>query len=218
MYGNIKTTFAVACCIATTQAMQLETQASYTCTTTSDRNKSDLPDFASILSAGQKWTDPQFSHNDEALFWKSRGEARPQGLDDVSNLEWKRISETSLKNNMLWGSDGITVDDVRQGMLGNCWYKAAASSMAEVPGRLEKIFHNTDNKLNSAGIYAVDFYSLGVPHTVIVDDYLPMMHNGEKYQTVFAEMTKDKSMWPAILEKAFAKYHGNYGHTEGGNS
>ena len=25
-------------------------------------------------------------------------------------------------------------------------------------------------------------------------------------------------MWPAILEKAFAKYHGNYLHTEGGHS
>ena len=25
-------------------------------------------------------------------------------------------------------------------------------------------------------------------------------------------------MWPIILEKAFAKYHGNYGHTEGGLS
>ena len=23
-------------------------------------------------------------------------------------------------------------------------------------------------------------------------------------------------MWPVILEKAFAKYHGNYGHTVGG--
>ena len=25
-------------------------------------------------------------------------------------------------------------------------------------------------------------------------------------------------MWPVILEKAFSKYHGNFGHTVGGNS
>ena len=125
----------------------------------------------------------------------------------------------SLKNNTLWGSDGITVDDVRQGLLGNCWYKAAASALAEVPGRLEKVFHNSSNKLNSAGIYAVDFWSLGVPHTVVVDDYLPLKTNGDgTLGTVFAEVGTDKSMWPAILEKAFAKYHGNYGHTEGGLS
>ena len=77
-----------------------------------------------------------------------------------------------MKNNTLWGSAGITVDDVRQGVLGNCWYKAATSAIAEVPGRLEKIFHN--KTLNSAGIYALDFWALGVPHTVVVDDYLPL--------------------------------------------
>ena len=77
-----------------------------------------------------------------------------------------------MKDNTLWGSTGITVDDVRQGLLGNCWYKAAASAIAEVPGRLEKTFHNSE--LNSAGIYAVDFWALGVPHTVVVDDFLPL--------------------------------------------
>ena len=51
-------------------------------------------------------------------------------------------------------------------------HKAAASAIAEVPGRLEKTFHNSE--LNSAGIYAVDFWALGVPHTVVVDDYLPL--------------------------------------------
>jgi len=38
--------------------------------------------------------------------------------------------------------DGISADDIIQGDLGNCWFLAAASALAEWPGRLEKIFLN----------------------------------------------------------------------------
>ena len=51
---------------------------------------------------------------------------------------------------------------------------AAASALAEKPQRLEKIFLNTSNQLNPSGIYGVNLYSLGVKHTIIVDDYLPL--------------------------------------------
>ena len=56
---------------------------------------------------------------------------------------------------------------------------AAASSVAEVPGRLEKTFLNTETKLNEAGIYAVNLYTLGVPHTVIIDDYVARVDWGD---------------------------------------
>ena len=91
--------------------------------------------------------------------------------------------------------------------------------MAEVPGRLEKVFLNKENKLNDAGIYAVNLYTLGVPHTVIVDDYLARTAHKTKTGTLvnnFAYMGADKSMWAAILEKAYAKSAGNYLHTSGG--
>ena len=64
--------------------------------------------------------------------------------------------------------------DIRQGVIGNCWFMAAASALAEKPGRLEKIFLNTSDRLNPYGIYGINFYSLGVPHTVIIDDFLPL--------------------------------------------
>ena len=217
MQTTLKAVFAVACCMSVAQSMKLQAQAAFTCSTTASRNKSPLPAFAEILAAGSPWTDRAFSHDPNALYWESVGEPAPE---DVQGVEWKRISETpSLKNNSLWGSNGITVDDVKQGVLGNCWYKAAASALAEEAGRLDKVFHNSSNRLNSAGIYAVDFWSLGVPHTVVVDDYLPLMNKDDgTWGTVFAKVGSDKSMWPAILEKAFAKYHGNYYHTEGGLS
>ena len=64
--------------------------------------------------------------------------------------------------------------DIRQGAIGNCWFMAAASALAEKPKRLERIFLNTSDKLNMNGIYGVNLYSLGVKHTVLIDDFLPL--------------------------------------------
>jgi hypothetical protein len=58
----------------------------------------------------------------------------------------------------------------------------------------------------------MNFYSLGVPFTQIIDDYLPM-YGGN---TVFAGLGKDGSVWMALVEKMFAKWYGNYQHLVGG--
>ena len=99
---------------------------------------------------------------------------------------------------------------------------AAASALAEKPKRLEKIFLNTETKVHDHGIYGVNIYSLGVPHTVIIDDYLPLESvqkswNTYEWETMFAHIGEDSSMWGPILEKAFAKTHGNYEHIIEGN-
>ena len=95
---------------------------------------------------------------------------------------------------------------------------SAASALAEKKNRVEKVFLNNKNELSKNGIYGVNFYTLGVPHTVIVDDYLPVYdYDGAgTMATYFAGVGKDGSIWGPILEKAFAKYHGNYKHIIGG--
>ena len=62
--------------------------------------------------------------------------------------------------------------DVRQGAIGNCWFMAAASAMAEKPKRLEQVFLN--EQTSKIGMYGVNLYTLGVKHTVIVDDFVPL--------------------------------------------
>jgi calpain-15 len=95
---------------------------------------------------------------------------------------------------------------------------SGASALAESPGRIESIFHNDDNAVNANGIYALDFYTLGIKHTVIVDDWLPLSDAWSwEITTLFAHVGADKGIWALILEKAFAKYHGNYQHIIGGN-
>ena len=93
---------------------------------------------------------------------------------------------------------------------------AAVASLAEKSGRIESLFLNKEVSAN--GIYALDFYTLGVPHTVIVDDILPLYNNtwNGTLDAQLADLPKDGSLWGPILEKAFAKYHGNYHHLIGG--
>ena len=107
---------------------------------------------------------------------------------------------------------------MRQGSIGNCWFISAASALSEHPGRVEKIFLNANNEISKNGIYAVQFYTLGVPHTVVVDDYLPLQSWGGKLATIYASPSADKAIFGPILEKAFAKYHGNYSHIVGGDA
>ena len=87
-----------------------------------------------------------------------------------------------------------------------------ASAVGMEEERLESIFYNTD--LSKNGIYAVKLYMLGVPTTVTVDDSIPT-HNGN---SIFGNASKDGALWGIIIEKAFAKLHGNYESIEGGHS
>ena len=94
---------------------------------------------------------------------------------------------------------------------------AGASAIAEVPGRREKNFLNNKNELSPNGVYGVTLYALGMPHTVLMDDWLPLREVNGQFTTLFTALSKDGGIWGAILEKAMAKYHGNWQHIVGGD-
>ena len=62
---------------------------------------------------------------------------------------------------------------------------ASLTALAEDPERIKKLFLNKE--ASSAGVYAVQFYALGVPITITVDDFLPVDKNNEK-STWFASV------------------------------
>ena len=84
---------------------------------------------------------------------------------------------------------------------------ASLSALAEYPERIYNIFHNTEK--SDTGAYAVNLYSLGVPYTTYVDDYLPFKWDGS---LMYSMVGADNALWGPILEKAIAKYVGNYWH------
>lgn len=132
--------------------------------------KEPLPEF---YGRTEMFTDEVFVMED-SLFWADYDSEKTGQVSQFEpRVKWHRAID-QFPDNPFWGEDGITPLDVRQGAVGDCWFMVAASALAERPKRLEKIFLNTNGKTNKNGIYAVNLYALGVPHTVIVDDYLPL--------------------------------------------
>ena len=193
----------------------VENESEKTCLSTANRNKEEVDNFYELLASHKVYSDDDFTPDASAIWWSNIDTA--DGEINKIQISWKRATDLKPKHTLF--GKGISPDDIIQGNVSNCWFLAAACSIADVdPGLVEKAFHNRSNDLNAAGVYAVDFYTLGVPHTVVVDDFLPMTKSEEtsSLANTFASVGPDQSLWGAILEKAFAKLVGNYLHTSGG--
>ena len=161
-----------------------------------------------IIAQGKPWTDSEFPPELSSLYDPQIDRSCDANL--FQSLTWKRASEIYQGQNPQIFADGIEPNDINQGSLGDCYFLAVLSSLAEFPHRISDMFVTKD--LNAAGIYMVKFYINGIQHPVIVDDYLPCHPDG---RPAFAT-SRDAELWVCILEKAWAKLHGSYARTEGG--
>lgn len=98
---------------------------------------------------------------------------------DVTNIRdcpfdevpvWKRPHEFMHGRPTLFGRDPEP-NDINQGVLGNCWFLAAMSSLAENPAMIKRLFLNQD--YNEYGIYQLRICKNGEWVVVTIDDYIP---------------------------------------------
>ena len=110
------------------------------------------------------------------------------------------------------GNDVIDFTDIRQGGASTCYIKSSMAAIAEFPDLIKKVFVNSDR--NEEGIYSIRLFIRGKPWIVTVDDYMLFDSNDN---LVFAKQSYNgKSIWGALLEKAWAKVKGNYINTNYG--
>ncbi|TGJ84991.1 hypothetical protein E0Z10_g3789 [Xylaria hypoxylon] len=151
----------------------------------------------------------------------------------------KRVHEVFEKPTFLKDIDGA---DIKQGGLGDCWFIASLSALANVEGAVKRVCVEYDTRV---GIYGFVFYRDGEWIYSIVDDKLyltspnwdsPSMQRDlmnqidrespEKdyrrtYQTgskalFFGQCKNQNETWVALFEKAYAKAHGDFGSLAGG--
>ncbi|KUI63270.1 Calpain-15 [Cytospora mali] len=151
----------------------------------------------------------------------------------------KRVHEIYEKPTFM---DKILPGDIKQGNLGNCWFVASLTGLANVPDGIKRICVEYDTKI---GIYGFVFYRDGEWIYSIVDDKLflkspcwdsPSMQRDllqqidredvervyrRTYQTgskalFFAQNKDQNETWVPLIEKAYAKAHGDFASLAGG--
>jgi len=122
------------------------------------------------------------------------------------------------------GPHGIHVDDINQGTLGDCYLMAGMGAIAVTdPQRIYDMIQK-----NADGTYTVTFHVVeeingefiptGETAQITVDASFPTK-DGESF--AYGHSNDEKELWPAIVEKAYAKWkggEGDYEDIEGGFS
>lgn len=128
-------------------------------------------------------------------------------------VQWRRAS-TFMKYPKLF-TDGIDIDDVIQGELGNCWFLASITCIAERLDLVNKLFFHCSDEVHDVGIFFVRLCIAGVWHPMYIDDYIPCKPHGEP---IFTSSRDINECWVMVLEKAYAKYFGSYLALKSGDS
>jgi len=159
------------------------------------------------VGTGEVFSDPYFSEDEMSVWTDARGEFGDLSatLEDTFYLRATTAGWTTFHGWSLYGSEGIELTDMKIGKIPNDYIISAAATVAEVPSRIERVFANED--LNDEGFYQLNLYKLGSPVKIQVDDIFPTTIGS---WLLHAYTGDDKSLWGPILEKAFAKFYGNY--------
>lgn len=177
-----------------------------------------------------QFTDPDF---DIELDWKCRVKnCLYHDTDDKTPGSVHRVDWIFEKPSFT--IDGFSGSDVKQGLNNDCWFLAALSTACSKPQLLEKICVARDEE---CGIYGFVFYRDGEWISTVIDDNLYLANEdfvgkydpiGEKhrkykkkYQTgsdalIFASCENQNETWLPLIEKAYAKVHGDFKAIETG--
>ncbi|CED90398.1 C2 family cysteine protease [Actinomyces succiniciruminis] len=107
--------------------------------------------------------------------------------------------------------DGVSPEDISQGIVGDCWYIASLQAVAQAdPSVIEDAITDNGN-----GTYTVRLYKDGKPvYITVTTDQVVGQAEGHEGERPFARATDPNEMWPPIMEKALAAYEGSYGAIE----
>ncbi|XP_021002623.1 calpain-9 isoform X2 [Parasteatoda tepidariorum] len=122
-----------------------------------------------------------------------------------ASITWMRPFEICARPRFI--SENTSRFDIEQGELGDYSLVAAVSCLTMTPRFLERVVP-PDQSFHQAycGIFRFRFWRFGDWVEIIVDDRLPT----SKGRPLFLRSTDPTEFWPALLEKAYAKFYSGY--------
>ncbi|KAM7204840.1 putative calpain family cysteine protease [Rhypophila sp. PSN 637] len=174
----------------------------------------------------EKFTDLDFNIEWDRDGLKNclKGLIRPEKDDDsgpesVHRVDWIFDEPKFTKN-------GYSSSDLRQGQIGDSWFLTAVANIANRQDLMNKICVARDEQV---GVYGFVFYRDGDWFSVVVDDYLYLSDSDfdhGKYDPTgkhahalhFAKCHDPNETWLPLLEKAYAKAHGDFEALRGGRA
>jgi calpain-15 len=147
--------------------------------------------------------------------------------ESVSKLVWKRFHKHDGWS--LFGSKGIygiSPNDVFQGGVGDCWFLSAVAVLAERFDLVQKVIQ--DSELSTTGKVTFNLFIDGLWRKIEVDSSLPCVPKDSLKRSSKSSADKvtdslavdpdgshlayakanHKQLWVPLLEKAYAKAHG----------
>ena len=179
------------------------------------------PAIKDLLFGKEKFTDPYFPPNENSLASKTENGQYVDPTEGPGNErelctfypkthhKWKRISELGQGKWEIF-QDKIEFDDVKQGLISDCYFLSAIAALSEYPNLIIEKFRTTT--YNRAGYYEMVLFIDGEWQVVFVDDYFPF--DGDEF--VFAHPSGNE-LWAILLEKAWAKINGGYSNISYGS-
>nr|XP_060640323.1 calpain-12-like [Anolis sagrei ordinatus] len=154
--------------------------------------------------------DPEFEASLQSLGY----DIRNPDTWSYSKLSWKRPGDIVTIGRPHFINEGMTLQDVRQFGLGDCWFMAAAACLTLNKELLCRVVPPNQSfaEWDYAGIFHFQFWHYGKWVDVVVDDRLPVL-DGELH---FAVGNDSHDFWMPLLEKAYAKLYGSYHAIVGG--
>ncbi|EAR85246.2 calpain family cysteine protease (macronuclear) [Tetrahymena thermophila SB210] len=163
-----------------------------------------------------KYIDPYFLPINDSIFGENDGSA----FDTL--IQWRRPENIfeNTKEIRVFPSK-INVCDIIPGQLSNFWFLSSVALLAEKQECIKRLFLTQD--INEQGFYRVKICKNGEWQSVNVDDYFPCYPlDGPIFSHIDSQQDEDQSdiskssnnnchqTWLLILEKAYAKIHGDY--------
>ncbi|RVX68319.1 hypothetical protein B0A52_07322 [Exophiala mesophila] len=196
--------------------------------------------------ANQRYTDSRWDLERDLKITRMRDCLNGLGGDDDEEKGYpadaKRV--TDIFENPQFYVGGVSTDDIMQGYAGDCWFLAALSVLGCDQKFIDRVCVIQDQ---TVGVYGFVFHRDGEWHQCIIDDKLYLRapaydESGDvvlgqygvrrvdqegQYQELFqrgsqalyfAQCRDQNETWVSLLEKAYAKAHGDYAAISGGQT